>query len=236
MRASLQDADKQALKRNCSYKIMRYMDLTESERIQFTRGWTVDDVGCMQSQVVTSGEIDTDVGDELVEILRGRNVGSTLVWMDRAGTSKVRVTFRGRNDITRLLAGKIEANRELAILQETDYFKLVNTESTGVLQMLAGLRANCSVKAYGSWLNSKARKDEDGQELTIEMMHGLFAICEKCNSVVCTINGLVAEISFLTNVYYVERRAKHDCVGPVYRNYPVQNRLRVAVIDFPSIQ
>ncbi|KAI0563109.1 hypothetical protein FGB62_46g14 [Gracilaria domingensis] len=68
---------------------------------------------------------------------------------------------------TRLKAKHIAANWGLMILKETDEHKLVNSESTGLIEMVVGAKPKLRVKKYGSGLNPTIQTHEDGKEVKV---------------------------------------------------------------------
>lgn len=222
-----------SLKKFCSYKAMKYKDLSREDIMYCMRGRRVGQVEAedLNTSRFLSGEIDRDIGDELIDILRSRYDNHTFVWVDRAVDEKVQVVFRGQHHITRITTEHISTNRELAILEETAWEKFVNCESTGLLQMAAGIQPEVQVKEYGSGLNPRIQADENGLEVHIEAVNGIFSTCTLCEREVCNINGLVAKVSqdpvFDAGVFHVQWLGQHDCTGQVYQNMVFTNGSRI---------
>lgn len=223
-----------ALKEFCSYMSMRYRDMNEGEVMLRTRGRRVDvdEAESLTNTMFVSGEIDIDVDEGLVDIVRSRNDEHTLVWVDRLNPELVQVVFRGSHHMTRITTEWVAANRELAILEELDRDKLVNAESTGLVQMAAGMQPEGRVKQYGSGLNPRIQTDENGCEVHLDAVNGIFSTCASCDCEVCNINGLVAKVQHDSqsdaSVYHVQWQDKHTYTGHEYHNYALANGSRIA--------
>lgn len=220
----------ETMKSHFSYKEMWYKDLRECARLEMTRGWKVEDVGKLDNPMILSGERDTDVRAELVEKLRDNNLGQTLIWTSGVGMAlpgSVQITFGGKRHITRIIADKIGTSDGLTILSETAGANLVNSMSTGLLQMVAGIPPKRSIKRYGSSIHPTLQAEENGFEVDVRMVGGLFATCGGCRQTVCPINGLIGEMSLRNEVYHIEWKEKHACVGQVYHHYEVVDGVRI---------
>lgn len=221
-----------AMKEFHSYKSMKYKDMSEDDVLYHTRGRRVNvgTTGLNDSKFV-SGEIDHDVEEELHELIRRRHGSHTLVWVDRAIDDIVQITFRGSHHITQILTKQIGTNMELAILEGTEREALVDGESTGLIQMTAGVQPEIGVKEYGSRINPRIQIDENGKEVTVKAINGIFSTCAACDREVCNINGLAVEVCqdshSAAGIYNIRWLEKHACTGHEYRDYLLTNGSRI---------
>ncbi|KAI0562922.1 hypothetical protein FGB62_49g223 [Gracilaria domingensis] len=217
------------LKTCCTYKPMKCRDRNEDELLYYTRGRRLDNFEAkdLKNCCFISGEPDKDIENELIQIMRSQYEGYTLVWIDRAYAGKVRVTFRESHQITVLKTSVVASNTELAILKETDHDKLVNSESTGLVEMAVGIQPKVSAKAYGSGLNPRIMTHENGKEIELFAVEGIFSTCDLCNRAVCNLNGLTASVREESNLLHVQWLGKHTCSSHGYTSFAMKRGNRI---------
>lgn len=236
-----------ALKGHSFFKEILYRDLPELERLDLTRGWDVerllhshgqspgnDLAGGTENegfgfcdQNVLSGEAKMDVLSELQENLRLLSRGYILVWVNAIDGGKVQIIFRSKREKRTVTTNEIFASREVAILEETPLDELANENSTGLIQMLAGVQPRLKVRRFGSGVNPRIQTSEKGVELNIKAVDGMFAVCKGSGKTVCQLNGLEVDLRDEGDLYRVEWRGRYQSVGRGYERFPLRTGTRI---------
>ncbi len=197
------------LKKNCEYKNIWLRDTSIVERLQSTAGWRMDDFGEMLNEHIMSGECDTDIHDEFVEECRRRYPDCTFVTIRKFDPTTVRLVYRTERHITQFRCTNIASRSELAIIKLIDGIELMDPNGTGVLQILTSIY---------NWRDGAAMR-----EITMKMLPGLFAKCTACDSTVCVVNGLTAQLTMEQNneKYCVKWITEHTCENYVLEDVVV---------------
>lgn len=208
----------EVLKGSCEYKNLIYRDLSDTQKLQLTRGWrlcTGQDSLTSQGQVsipyqnTMCGEGVIDLEIEMCERMKLRKAGSSLLWIDKLSEEQTYIhAQKGCNRIVWNMGPSL-AVCEVAILKNIDSLHLLgDKEGKGLIQTIMHMKPLSKLKLLSG------EKEQCLEEQPIpKIVQGLFIKCSICSRIACLLNGLTAELTLQNGVYEVRWMRVHDCVG-----------------------